>query len=390
MTSPNPFAYVNSLHTFIDELCLYLASGEDVIALVGPYDSEEIRLEVENRMRSPLRCTTLESSRDVTTGSYRGLTLVRFLQDSYAQLVRLCSEVGAKFVMAPTGVSPVELGGYGLTLMAGCTDSEVYQDVIIDLASRLSGGSPIAFQGIVRSYIEAALRRRQFVDPNKIAKKFGSERTRRLCEERSYHLDDMRAFLYWLQSVAGGYFQTEEVSQSTFLWAWSLGMCWRVEGVWNIDWSVISFADGSLPNASIDEDLAEARTLMRDLGTRRVGIAENAAFMPVLDRYCLMSSARYACRERRMCDERSSPQVPSRAAQISDIREFSMRHPDNWSRFVGRPVNMYQIKELRNRLCHLKPGEVDGNMLEALQSAIMALTDLEERPYSSMDTCSFM
>ncbi len=390
MVSVNPFAYVNALRAFVDQICVHLGAGEDVAVLAGPYNCDAIEDEVSDILGDAIDCTVLDSSRDLVSGDYRGLVLVRCLQESYAALCDRCKGLGLLFMLAPTGLTRSELGGYGLALTTR-VKSETYRSAIIDLASYLCGGSPTFFESVVSSYATSEVNRQHIVNPVSMAYDVGRNHMYMLCEERSYYKDYVSGFLSWLFDASKGYFRSEADSQSTFLWAWSMGMCWRAEGIWHIDWSVLASAsDTGKFGFAANEQLRPACDLLTEVAIRRIGIAETAAFMPVLERYCELSAARYACGTTRKNGLAESIWVPSRSDEIKAMRVFSKDNPGNWDDYVGRSVNMYEIQQLRNRLCHLNPFDVTPKMLEALKNAMLELSAVGREPYTVSSTCAFM
>ena len=390
----NPFGYVNSLYTYARDVAEHLERGRDVVALIGPYDGNELVEQVNLIRKRDSKVQRCLSSCELSSGEYWGLTLMSRLEEPLSTLRGRCKEMGLTLLEAPRNLSCDEISGYGLALSLDSSisekgRSEVYRATVLRLASGICGGSVSCYRSIVEEYLRREEQGRAFGNPYDLASEYGRARARRMVEEHTYGKDEMDSFLEWLVSLAMGAELSAAEIQATYLWAWSLGFCWRESGTWCIDWSVIMHAI-DLPKSSPLVDRGGVNSLMNALRVRRVGSAETSAMMPVLERYCALAASRYICESMRREESWGEAAALNRATQIGDVRLFQTEHPSKWPQYVNDSVSMLDVSLLRNRLCHLNPMDITPRMLTTFQRVIDVLTMREDKRYTQDYSCVFV
>ena len=379
--SLNPFEYVNSLFTLANDASIRANNGEDIVVLLGPYDAKEFVEEVSRLRGFNLNemgdVPILGTSCEVGEGKQPGLTLVSSLDEPLFSLKQRCNTMGAALLQAPAGLCRDELSGYGLALMSS-SRSESYRSTLLRLSSGICGGSVDCYRSYIESYVSEE-GNSTFQNPLTRVKEYGRVHLENIITSHSYNEERLCSFLDFLWALSkNSSFQDAEI-QSHFLSAWSQGLCWKLDGIWCPDWAVIEYFESEWflrsKNSVHVPEREDEKKLMYQLLVRRVGAAETSAMMPVLERYCGCAVAKY--------NAMAGSSKLERSLQIGEIANSSISNSDEWKRYLNNEVDLDKVRQLRNRLCHLRPFEISTSMLTEFAKALSILGEIERHPYEN-------
>lgn len=422
MRRHNPFLSVPTLQSFARSVAASLGRGERVLAVIGPYDTEEFRIAVGRlgRMELPVDAVPVFEGTLLVRDNGERLAVARAVNPSEKILCGEGVEGWYGQVMwCPTNLMRTELRELAFRMIADEKGlSSVFRTMVIDYACELCCGDLSTLWDALEVCLRSEYRPPQaFVHPAIVASECARLQKVRTggrailagaCPGPS--VPGFRRQLMRSLVVRGRSQEADEEgafsARLNFMWMinWSQGLCSRMDGTWFPSWETVM--DGTrpwVPDTGCGSDVSRAADVFEDVAKSRFAVAMQVAFTPVWELYKSQAIARFVDSAERASDELgwfdrtdwSSGEkrrvLVHRHSDVGSMCQAAAWDINAWGKVNGR-IAFSAVQGLRNRVVHGNVDEIGGPRnvdLKTLGELLDELATVERAAYASCNRRCF-